>query len=69
MTQGWVVYGGMRPAEPQREMFPRSYGFNIVCLPIYSHIIACCVCVVASITYSTELYEISRPSGTEYVKS
>jgi hypothetical protein len=26
MTQGWVVYGGMRHAEPQREMFPRSYG-------------------------------------------
>jgi hypothetical protein len=25
MTQGWVVYGGMRHAEPQREMFPRSY--------------------------------------------
>jgi hypothetical protein len=24
MTQGWVVYGGMRHAEPQREMFPRS---------------------------------------------
>jgi hypothetical protein len=26
MTQGWVVYGGMRHAEPQREMFSRSYG-------------------------------------------
>jgi len=26
MTQGWVVYGGMRNAEPQREMFPHSYG-------------------------------------------
>ena len=25
MTQGWVVYGGMRHAEPQREMVPRSY--------------------------------------------
>ena len=25
MAQGWVVYGGMRHAEPQREMFPRSY--------------------------------------------
>jgi hypothetical protein len=25
MTQGWVVYGGMRHAEPQREMFSRSY--------------------------------------------
>jgi hypothetical protein len=25
MTQGWVVYGGMRHAEPQREMFPHSY--------------------------------------------
>jgi hypothetical protein len=25
MTQGLVVYGGMRHAEPQREMFPRSY--------------------------------------------
>ena len=25
MTQGWVIYGGMRHAEPQREMFPRSY--------------------------------------------
>ena len=25
MTQGWVVYGGMRHAEPQRETFPRSY--------------------------------------------
>jgi hypothetical protein len=25
MTQGWVVYGGMRHAKPQREMFPRSY--------------------------------------------
>ena len=25
MTQGWVVYGGMRHAEPQREMFRRSY--------------------------------------------
>jgi hypothetical protein len=24
MTQGWVVYGGMRHAEPQREMFSRS---------------------------------------------
>jgi hypothetical protein len=24
LTQGWVVYGGMRHAEPQREMFPRS---------------------------------------------
>jgi hypothetical protein len=28
MTQGWVVYGGMRHAEPQREMFPRSYCAN-----------------------------------------
>jgi hypothetical protein len=28
MTQGWVVYGGMRHAEPQREMFPRSYNDN-----------------------------------------
>ena len=26
MTQGWVVYGGKRHAEPQREMFSRSYG-------------------------------------------
>ena len=26
MTHGWVIYGGMRHAEPQREMFPRSYG-------------------------------------------
>jgi hypothetical protein len=26
MTQGWVVYGGIRHAEPQREMFSRSYG-------------------------------------------
>jgi hypothetical protein len=25
MTQGWVVYGGKRHAEPQREMFSRSY--------------------------------------------
>ena len=25
MTQGWVVYGGMRHAEPHREMFSRSY--------------------------------------------
>ena len=25
MTQEWVVYGGMRHAEPQREMFSRSY--------------------------------------------
>jgi hypothetical protein len=25
MTQGWVVHGGMRHAEPQREMFSRSY--------------------------------------------
>jgi hypothetical protein len=25
MTQGWVVYGGIRHAEPQREMFSRSY--------------------------------------------
>jgi hypothetical protein len=25
MTQGWVVYGGMRHGELQREMFPRSY--------------------------------------------
>jgi hypothetical protein len=24
MTQGWVVYGGKRHAEPQREMFSRS---------------------------------------------
>ena len=24
--QGWVVNGGMRHAEPQREMFSRSYG-------------------------------------------
>jgi hypothetical protein len=29
MTQGWVVYGGMRHAEPQREMFPRSYEIEI----------------------------------------
>ena len=29
MTQGWVVYGGMRHAEPQREMFPRSYASNL----------------------------------------
>ena len=25
MTQGWVVCGGIRHAEPQREMFSRSY--------------------------------------------
>jgi hypothetical protein len=25
MTQGWVVYGGIRHAEPQREMFSRIY--------------------------------------------
>jgi hypothetical protein len=30
MTQGWVVYGGMRHAEPQREMFPRSYSFEML---------------------------------------
>ena len=26
MTQGWVVYGGIRHAELQKEMFSRSYG-------------------------------------------
>jgi hypothetical protein len=30
MTQGWVVYGGMRHAEPQREMFSRSYDIRNV---------------------------------------
>ena len=30
-TQGWVVYGGMRHAEPQREMFSRSYGNEVAC--------------------------------------
>jgi hypothetical protein len=29
MTQGWVVYGGKRHAEPQREIFSRSYEFII----------------------------------------
>jgi hypothetical protein len=28
MTQRWVVYGGIRHAEPQREMFSRSYELN-----------------------------------------
>jgi hypothetical protein len=28
-TQGWVVYGGKRHAEPQREMFSRSYWMQI----------------------------------------
>jgi hypothetical protein len=37
MTQGWVVYGGMRHAEPQREMFSRSYIVYHTSILIFAH--------------------------------
>ena len=52
MTQGWVVYGGMRHAEPQ--MFPRKW-------TLYTTTTFCVVSIVIStiINYVIKYYDMN----------